>query len=689
MKPRRLAAFALVCALVAAPVLAESVGDAGVKRAVLIGINNYIALPSLMGSVNDVTTMREVLIKRWGFEPEHIALLTDQQATRANILAALNQIVHDAGPNDTVYIHYSGHGSQVQDLNGDEEDGLDETLVPQDGRTAGIRDIVDDELDELFDKFRARNVFIVLDSCHSGTATRSPDIRARSVPEDKRIDLYQQAPATHAIVPRMESHLIVMSAASSKEEALDGPIQGRYHGFFSYALANSLSNAAPDASPRQVLNGVVQELKRVQEQFGRLAMPEPQLEAPPALLDQPMLGRRSLKTDGAPAVTPRLVWADVRSSGSGELSLLNGALLGADIGSTWSIYPPNETLFAPGSAIGFAIVVRLTGKDAVATLSSKGMRIPAGARAVASMRSLGSSRVPIRIIAQSEVRRRQVQDLMTRSLPIADFVAQDAPARFIIDAGRPRLKLLTADGLQVVGEFDSGTEKWSTDAARVISRSVNASELLSLDNPASQLRVVANLASARQPATRDIVPAANTQPAVLRIRGAADPRTPGNSLQLAVSANRDAYITIVDVDTEGNVNLLFPNSLQRAGYLAQGLVRSGSVNLIPDSLAPANAAGFYWDYRPPKGVDTLRVFASTDLASADAIRHRIGTQTRGVAATATNVDAFAGLHDDLQKIETRGIQIEASEPSVAAAVQEMAPSAADWTATSLTIVIRD
>jgi len=116
---------------------AQPTGDnpsGGVKRALLIGINKYKAVPKLQGSLNDIETMRQILITRWGFSERNITMVTDEAATRAGMLAAFEQLVKDAGPQDTVYVHYSGHGSQVEDLNGDEtDDHLDETLVPQDG----------------------------------------------------------------------------------------------------------------------------------------------------------------------------------------------------------------------------------------------------------------------------------------------------------------------------------------------------------------------------------------------------------------------------------------------------------------------------------------------------------------------------------------------------------------------------
>jgi hypothetical protein len=647
----------------------------GVKRALLIGINRYAAVPGLKGAVNDVMTMKEVLIQRWGFDPARIALLIDEQATRDNMMAALENIVRDSDPQDTVYIHYSGHGSQVQDLNGDEEDGLDETLVPQNGRMPGVRDIVDDELGELLAKLRTRKVLIVLDSCHSGTATRSVDIRARSVPQDKRIDLYKAVPQSRAVVPRMQSRFVVMSATSEEDEALDGPIQGQYHGFFSYALASSLSTAAPNATARQVFSGALEELKRVQQEFGRISMPEPQLEAPPSQLDQPLLG---LSLPGAGEVNvavPRLTWATVQGNGKNELILVKGATLGATPGSTWSIFPPNETEFKPGGAIGVAVVGRLAGNDAVATLSSKQMPIPPGARAVASIRASESSRIGIKIQGGSEAQRRYAHDALFKNSTAFNFDAASGSVRFLLDLSGTKIRLLTADGLQAAGEFDAANDSWAADATRIIVRSHKAAQLLALDNPAAQLKVTASAISSNQPVTRDIVLVSNTQPAELHVRTPGNPRSQINSLQLALSVTGDAYITIVDVDPDGDLNLLFPNTQQNAAFLPQGLVRANTTTYIPDSLKTDNFAGFYWDYAPPKGLDTIRIFASSDYLSAQAIRRRIGDLT-----VASSADPLGVLHDDLQKLASGAVGAEGSNRN---------NGAPDWAATSVTLLIED
>lgn len=706
--------------------------DTSVKRALLIGINKYKGVPKLQGSLNDIATMKQILITRWGFDERHITLLTDEAATRAGMLAALEQFVHEAGPDDTVYFHYSGHGSQVQDTNGDEkDDGLDETLVPQDGRTGDVRDITDDELDALFARLRSKTAMIVLDSCHSGTATRSLDIRTRSIPKDTRTDLYRNAeaavPKTRAVVPVVTSRYVVMTGAASHQEALDGPVDGRYHGFFTYALSKSLSSSPADASPAEIFRGVERELKRIQNHFGRTSMPEPQLEAPPELLDKTLLAPKT-GTQSAGSLGSRVAWLNVKTGEPGKLTFINGPLLGAIPGSLWGLYPPGETRFAAGQALAVATVVQVTGRDALAKLHTAGAVIPDGARAIALMPAPGGEKIAVHILHAPSDKRKQIEETLAKHVPNVELVGADRSPRFLIDAQKTSIRLLTADGLQVVGTFAADFD-WTTAFAQVMSRSSYVSELLTLDNPSSQLKVtvrVANLAPAHPTTTRGIaLVAGDVKAGQYRIRRPGQPRAAGNSLQLEIAANADSYVTIVDVDSEGGINLLFPNNYQNQSFHPEGRISGGTTALIPDTLDAGNRAGFYWDYSPPKGTDTIRVFSSTDLDTAQMIRERIrslqasSSQTRGGISTRTVSGELGKLRESLASIAARGIiavydpqshvptqqtasdltpaespsgftqpdmiQAQSSVPTVAA---PHAPSA-DWSATSVTIVVSD
>lgn len=141
------------------------------KRALLIGIN-YLknASAKLNGCIDDIKNVRGVLMDAYGYSRENIVMLRDddpaKMPTKANILLALQSIIVKSGVNDEVWIHYSGHGTQLRDINGDETDRLDEAIVPVDYLTTGM--ISDDDLFTLLRGIRCR-AFLVFDSCHSGS----------------------------------------------------------------------------------------------------------------------------------------------------------------------------------------------------------------------------------------------------------------------------------------------------------------------------------------------------------------------------------------------------------------------------------------------------------------------------------------------------------------------------------------
>jgi hypothetical protein len=141
------------------------------KRALLIGIN-YIKSPNarLYGCIEDIKNVQNMLMDAYGYAAQNITVLRDDDGnkmpTKANILLALQSIIAASRASDEIWLHYSGHGTQVRDTNGDEADRLDEAIVPVDYLTAGM--ISDDDLFNLVRSIRCR-AFLVFDSCHSGS----------------------------------------------------------------------------------------------------------------------------------------------------------------------------------------------------------------------------------------------------------------------------------------------------------------------------------------------------------------------------------------------------------------------------------------------------------------------------------------------------------------------------------------
>jgi hypothetical protein len=102
-------------------------------------------------------------------------MLLTKDATSEAVLGAMADAAKTLKSGDAFFLTYSGHGGQSPDENGDEDDSEDETWCLYD------RQVLDDELSIMYGKFASGvRVFVLSDSCHSGTVIRNmpPQMRA-------------------------------------------------------------------------------------------------------------------------------------------------------------------------------------------------------------------------------------------------------------------------------------------------------------------------------------------------------------------------------------------------------------------------------------------------------------------------------------------------------------------------------
>lgn len=220
------------------------------KRALCVGINDYPYDGSdLNGCVNDARAWASVLKTLYGFED--ITLLLDAEATKKRMIQSLESLLANAKPGDVLVFTNSSHGSYKADTNGDEE-RYDECLCPYD---VADNDIVDDELRELFANLHDDvRLTVVLDNCHSGTATRAPVseiIPGLRTPDDRRVRFLSPAlrggkvlenpwrarPKRTVTHPESAMKEVLLTGCSDKEYSYDANIEGTYHGALTfYAL---------------------------------------------------------------------------------------------------------------------------------------------------------------------------------------------------------------------------------------------------------------------------------------------------------------------------------------------------------------------------------------------------------------------------------------------------------------------
>jgi len=261
-----------------------------VRKALLVGINDYAPIgaggPDLNGCVNDVrdmaTTLRDLGIIP--AVPASMRILTDGRATKDAIIKGLEWLIGGAKRGDVLIFYYSGHGSQMPDMTGEETDRRDETICPHDFATAGM--IKDDDLRAIFGKIASGvNLEAILDSCHSGSGTRElAALCSENIGEENAITIryveppidfgffledpslptrrflksspeLMQMPAdakerVPVVVPTLNH--VLWSGCKDYQTSGEGSIGGVVRGFFTYCFCKSLRAKNGDVKRRDL-----------------------------------------------------------------------------------------------------------------------------------------------------------------------------------------------------------------------------------------------------------------------------------------------------------------------------------------------------------------------------------------------------------------------------------------------------
>lgn len=252
------------------------------KHGLVIAIGDYSeeSLWPDISSSNDIPHITTA-IKMIGFKNEKIRILVNGDATKAAIVAAFKELEENVQPGDMVYIHYSGHGQQIVDDNGDELDGLDEAIVPHDsplffeeGIYEGEQLIRDDLIGELTLAIRMKlgqkgQLILVMDSCHSGSGTRGLG-KARGTgeimaPLDFKPNIQEEDIDMGIIVSDTKaSPMASFFGASANElnyETIDD--QSNPVGSLSYAFASTLAKMNKNYSASELFERVKLKMKHL------------------------------------------------------------------------------------------------------------------------------------------------------------------------------------------------------------------------------------------------------------------------------------------------------------------------------------------------------------------------------------------------------------------------------------------
>jgi hypothetical protein len=551
------------------------------RWAVLVGVDQYPAFgddagANLFGAENDARAMRDVLVQRYGFPESNVLLLLNEAATKAAIRSALTEwLPPRIGAGDLVVFYFAGHGSLAMDEDGDEEDGLDETLCPSDALPdSADNDILDDELGIWLGALQAGQVVAILDSCHSGTATRQiAGVRPRSLPRPLPTGArISRGPATGAAaiaVNRTGSDRIIEIAAAASDQAsfetefrlADGT--GYHGGAFTTHLVRRLWQAPEGASYRELFLNTTVGLKA--DGFAQ----DPQLSGPaegPAffgpvpgpVLDGTGRGATEGLSGGRGAV---LAVREVR----GSTVLIDG---GADRGIAAGAIVELES--------GGVVRITTVGERTAVGVLSRGRAAPRE-RGWLTRVAFPAPRLHI-----------GTDDLEPGELAtLADLLLPESQI-LLAAGGGANLHVVRehSGGLQLLGR--DGAPRESGDAGAIsdlrgvaqrLKHELALLRLMNLDNPLGAL-VAVDIADGRRE---------------FRI---------GDEIHFRVTTQRDGYLTLLDLGPDGRLTVLYPNPWMPAVRLA-----AGATVLVPGSGAAVFTIG------APPGLGLVRALITDEPLS--------------------------------------------------------------------------
>ena len=245
------------------------------KRAFLVGISHYdTALTGYqwnnINGVEDVNLLCPVL-KNQGFIT---TALLDEQATFDNIISQITQFTNKTKKGDIVYLHFSTHGQPVEDLNGDEEDGWDESIVPIDaykiykkGVYEGQKHLTDDILNKYIKKLREKIgptgfLYVAIDACHAGTSSRAYDDNVRGTHVGFTYNNKVFKPSTnkrsHYSVESSAklSDVVFVEACRPDQVNTEIKVGGKRYGPLSFNIAQTLSSYTLTVKAKEFVESV-------------------------------------------------------------------------------------------------------------------------------------------------------------------------------------------------------------------------------------------------------------------------------------------------------------------------------------------------------------------------------------------------------------------------------------------------
>lgn len=614
--------------MLAITLLTVSAQAAPRKLALLVAVNKYDqGQPKDFHNLNtqrDVQELRQVLIDKFQFPPENVLVLTTpEETTKQSILTAFRtHLTGQVKKGDIAVFHYSGHGYQVPDDNGDEFDGLDETLVPSDyvSKEDFANHIRDDELNALLEELKAKepaSITLFIDSCHSGTATRSgrlvvrgrgwqgppPKVQMRGK-EQERVPMLEQSQGL------ARGYVLITAARSdqtAKEQIFD---DGTTMGIFTHHLLRTLRTITPNTTYRDLferLNYAMSSDARNQN---------PQMEGD---IDTRVM-------EGTAVPSPRYI--QVQQVRGDVVTLAAGSLHGVTQGSKYGLYRAGTTAFAdPGNLLVEVEVIRVHPTSCLAQIPAAQIgqfkEDLAAARAVETQHNYGANRLKVAFFSEvprsaTPVSMRAVKDMIA-GLAVAELWPETEHSRGA-GAAEDWDVQIRADGRQYILERHDGAKIAAIDtgdqqqALGVIQDALEGEacyrRLTALENAQPDGSVQIDLRLVKVEVEEDAVEGGVTYVKDLEVAPEAGELVLQEGdyvmIELRNQGSADCYVTVLDLRPDGKVGPIWPHPMIQRYSDDNMILADGQWRRIP--------APYIFRLEAPYGTEVFKAIATQQKA---------------------------------------------------------------------------
>ena len=623
-----------ICLLFAIQLFAE-------KHALIIAVGDYPQegyWPDI-SSRNDVHHIKSALLKL-GWNEENISSIYDASATKAGITEQLNLLQSKVKEGDIVFIHYSGHGQQVADDNGDELDNLDEAIVPYDspmifteGVYEGERLIRDDQIGEQTQKIRkvcgpTGQLILILDSCHSGTGTRgmgkvrgtdhimaAANFTTNKISSEKTIGLASDD--SEGLAPMASFY-----GASPRElnyETLDQ--QSKPVGSLSYAMASVLAN--------------MKDIYTFQELFDRIKLKmkvlaprqNPQWEGPSDVL---LLGGKLPPQEEYYSVSnilsPNTITAEV------------GTISDVFAGSTVEIYSKDRDAVIARGAVSKALLTEstITLNEVMDVKEDELIVVRIKEKAYAGLQATVSASLDT-----SSLWAATINEILGMS--IVSVVEENADLFVTETTNGGNLQIATKDGSILYEEtYKKSLEpKLKADITNTIRSFIQGNFLKSYENPKSDHQFDLEI----------VVVDCNTGSELETIAIQDGKLKIGSCVQFKVTNTglQGAYFSLIDIQPDNVINLIAP--AVDLGYTAdEYYLKAGK----------SYSTSYTIEIAQPSGQETVKLISSKTPLDLSGIISSQGKSTRGLI----NRNPFEQMFAETYNVTTRGAKIRKSGEQV-------------------------